>query len=925
LRLGRKTLALALLLVAIDPHSGAGAEHERREQGPQRVPFEEFVRRAHLREQAALLGTSPGFEAFSAGGLEWTFLGPQPLLSDYWSAGDPVSGRVSAVMVDPRDSNRVYIAAAQGGVWKSSDGGGSWTPLTDQLSSLASGALACDPVNPDIIYYGTGEQHLSGDSFYGDGVFRSTDQGLTWSQIGSRVATGSYIARIAVHAANPETLFVASSRGLVRTTNGGASWSATLQVWCTDLAVAAASPNRLFAAGYGSGVHRSTDAGATWTKLGGGLPVSGFFRINLAIAPSNPSVVYASFVTGNGGLLGMYRTTNGGDTWSLLPATPDYLGSQGWYDNCLVVDPANADVCYAGGVYPYGPGTQGVIVTTNGGASWTDITFDAFGNALHPDQHHMTFGPDGRLWVANDGGVWKRSASGEWLPRNAGLAITQFYTVGLHPTDPLEMLGGTQDNGTARYQGSIGWPQLIAGDGGPVAYEWDSPEIFYSTYVRLNPVDRWNAGAYDFDATGPWRIDGDPADWCNGPLEVDPNTANTLWAGTHRMWKSTDSGASWTDLSGDIAGGGVLLSLALRKGSPNLAYCGSSTGMVRFTGDGVTWFARNAGIPAEPVTDIAIDPTDPIVAFLSVDAANGGRVFRTTSYGVTWQNVTGNLPGDRRGLSLEVDFRAPQPRLYLGTDYGVYASLDGGATWTRASDGLPNLAVYDLAIDPVNDYLVAATHGRGMWRSSIDATPPDVAVTSANGSEAWAVGLVRHITWVAEDAVGVDSVTVQLSRNGGASWPETLAHGIPNSGDLPWTVTGPASAAGRLRVRAYDPIGNIGEDESNHSFSIVLPPVAVENAVGISDVALLPIAPNPGRAPFTIRFELPAAADVGLDVFDAAGRRVRSLAPGRHEAGLHANTWNGLDDQGRPLGDGVYWVRLHAGGVERARRFVLLR
>ncbi|MGE3472700.1 MAG: WD40/YVTN/BNR-like repeat-containing protein [Vicinamibacterales bacterium] len=666
------------------------------------------------------------------GTLQWQPLGPRPITNEYWSGGANASGRVSAVAVDPTDANTAYAAAAGGGVWKTTDGGQSWTPLTDQLSSLASGALALDPSAPSTILYGTGEQHYSADSLYGDGLFRSFDGGASWAKIGLKADVGNYIARVGL---SPGTLHVCSDRGYVRSVNDGATWTAFTPggvAWCNDLVRSAQAPLVLFAGFYGSGVYKSIDDGASWSQLGGGLPTTGFQRVNLAIADSNASVVYASFIAASGSLAGMYKTTNGGATWTRLTATPNYVCTQGWYDNGMAVSPSNPDVVYAGGVFSYCSG--GIARTTNGGTSWTYVTVGTNGSQVHPDQHYFTFGPDGTLWVGADGGVWKTATAGaSWVNLNQGLDTALFYTVGVHTTDGNFLVAGTQDNGSVQYQGAQAWPQVIGGDGGPVAVEWSNPSRYFTTYVRMSPLYRWlRPLASQGTVTGPWS--SDRASWANGPLVVDPNLATTLLAGTHRVWQTTNSGTNWTAISGDLTAGGFLRALAIAPLDSNVIYSGSSDGFVYATFNrGATWLPRSTGLPAfQTISDIVASPTDPQTAYLSVDRSSGGRLYRTTDGGQTWIDTTGSLPAGVRAMSLAIDFASAA--WFVGTDYGIYASRDGGETWVPESVNLPSVAVYDVQIDSANGLVVAATHGRGMWRAALSGgmtlTPPPLTPAS---------------------------------------------------------------------------------------------------------------------------------------------------------------------------------------------------
>ncbi len=672
--------------------------------------------------------------------LSWTNLGPQPVEDEYWSGNADASGRICAVLVDPDDSNIIYIAGAQGGVWKSIDNGVNWMPLTDHLSSLSSGDLAFDPFDSDIIYYGTGELHYASTCVYGDGLFKTTDGGTSWTKIASASTVGSYIPRIIVKPTASDTLHLATDLGYLRSTDSGANWTLVMDYdHCNDLAISPVAPNVVFAAIRSDGIYKSINDGASFVKLAGGLPTSGFGRINMAISPSNPLVLYASFVdASSGGLYGMYKTTDGGTNWTHLTNTPNYLRSQGWFDNCIIIHPTNTLICYAGGVFPFGVGDYGMIKTVDGGANWTDITIGSTGqgtnNQLHPDHHCLAIESDGTLWVGCDGGLWKTTDGGaNWINRNHNLGLTQFYTVAVHPTDSNFLVGGTQDQGAARFDGSLGWPQLNAGDGGPCAVEWDSPNIYYTTYVFLDPLYKWNNGVYQGIVTGPWS--GDRASWCNGALVVDQNQANTLLAGTYRVFRTTNSGTNWTNISGDLTGGsGHLRSLAVANGASNTIYSGSSNGRVYVTTDASTWNLRNSGLPSSPIPDIVLNPSDWQEAYLCVYRSSGGRVFHTANAGVSWTDITGDLPDGLRGMSLALHFTMP-PTLYLGTDYGVYSTSNGGTNWVEDSSGLPSMEIYGLGLDRANNLLVASTHGRGMYRASLPENFSKTCVLDHSGDE----------------------------------------------------------------------------------------------------------------------------------------------------------------------------------------------
>ncbi len=656
----------------------------------------------------------------------WTFLGPQPVANEPWS-GSNVSGRVTSIAIDPTNNLVVYVTGAQGGVWKTTDGGTTWSPMTDGLSSLASGYIAIDPNNNLTLYYGTGELHYCGDCFYGDGLFKSTDGGTTWTKIATTTQVGTRIAKIVVNPLNSNNIFVAGNYGLIVSADGGTTWSTVLSGYCDDVEIDPVNSNNVYASLWGQGIYKSTDGGSTWTQLSGGLPTTGFTRIEIAIAPTNPLVLYASFASTSYTLLGLYKSTDGGATWTQLTNTPDYLNPQGFYDHCIIVDPTNENVVYAGGVYPY-PGSSyyGLVMTTDGGATWTDITLASDGTKLHPDMQTLAISSNGELWVGTDGGVWKTTSPGTtWTNLNSTLGITQFYTIGLHPTRSDSMLGGTQDNGTPVYSGSLTWNEVSSGDGGPCLFDWYDPGYYFTTYVKLQNIYEYYNGAYQADIAGPWVSLGDRASWANGPFVMDPVNHNIMYVGTYRVWKTSDYGSTWTAISGDLtAGSGVLLSLAVAPSNTSVIYTGSSDGYVYKTTDGgTTWTQIDGGLfGSSQVTDIVVNPTNSLEIYLSLDASSGSRVYMTSDGGTTWNDLTGTLPAGLRGLSLAVDFLPTVPQIYLGTDYGVYFTSDNGATWSLVGPGLPNLAIYELKIDTANNYVVAASHGRGVWRTQVIST-----------------------------------------------------------------------------------------------------------------------------------------------------------------------------------------------------------
>ncbi|MDY7110515.1 MAG: hypothetical protein SYC29_17935 [Planctomycetota bacterium] len=644
--------------------------------------------------------------------LTWELLGPRPITGEYWSGYEDASGRVVGLAPHPIDPDICYIASASGGVWKTIDGGANWTPLTDELSNLNHGAIALDPSDPETVYVGTGE-YTTGSN--GDGIFRSTDGGVNWERIGSDGMIGSRFTGIAVDPTNPDVIHITTNFGYLRSDDWGQSWTMRKQGSASALALNPLDPMIVYIGRHNDGVYRSTDGGDTWTRLSNGLPDSGVSRILLGLSASNPDVIYTAMASGSG-VEGTYRSINGGDTWTRLNNTPNFAYPQAWYDMYITVDPTDPYTVYCGGVSPI-YAEAGIIKSTDGGQSWTEISAGANGGQTHPDHHYMAFGPDGTIWEGNDGGVWKSTDGGlSWINTNATLTVTQNYNVGGNPLDDAQVMGGTQDNGSIeRVEDSLEWPQVIGGDGGFLAYDSDDPNIKYTTYVRLS-VQRWIYGDLTY-ITGPWG--DDPRNFI-APLVMDPNDSHTLLGGTNRVWRTNDApgDANWTAIStSEVGAGGTLNAIAVAVGASDTIYTGSSTGDVYVTTDASNWHNRSTGLPNGNISDIVLNPGDPANAYVSYRNTYGSRVFRTDDYGMNWTDITGDLAFGAGATALAVDWRFDPPGLYIGTGAGVWSSTDGGTTWIKDENDLPNVNVGDLQIDTQRDTLIAGTYGRGTWRA----------------------------------------------------------------------------------------------------------------------------------------------------------------------------------------------------------------
>lgn len=648
--------------------------------------------------------------------LVWEFVGPEPILDEYWSGNAPATGRVVGIAPHPTIANICYIAAASGGLWSTINGGQTWTPLSATMNTHNCGAIALDPTNPNILYLGTGEYQTGSP---GDGLYRVDINAGTWVRIGTASQVGNSISGIAVDPLDPQVIHVTGTRGYVRTTNGGATWTLGISGSCSSLALNTTDPNIVYAARNGDAIYRSPNKGQNFTKRNTGIDNTPVRRIVIAISKTSPSTLYAAFVDSSNGLQGFYSTNTEGDTWTKKAGTPDFPYPQGSYDLFVGVDPTNANRVFAGGVDPR-YADAGVIRSIDGGNTWDEISAGPAGGQLHPDHHVIAFGP-GVIWEGSDGGIQKSLDGGEsWINLNNTLAITQNVQLALNPIDSEMMATGTQDNGTiGRIQGDNKWNGLVSGDGGFLAFDHEDPSIFYSTYVYLTTF-RITDTTFD-DITGPW--DGDLRRFYS-PLVMDPNNAKILCGGTTRVWRTTDATAasvSWTPLSSDLFGGsGTLNAIAIAKGDSNTIYAGGSNGRIFVTNNLTTWNERSSGVPNNTVMDIVIDPTNPAIAYAAF-AATGAvpRVMRTVDSGETWTDLSGDLPVGAGARSLAVYFKSNPPKIIMGSGAGYYISDDDGVTWTHNGTEFPNVQLADLRIDEENDVLVAGTYGRGVWRTPL--------------------------------------------------------------------------------------------------------------------------------------------------------------------------------------------------------------
>lgn len=812
-----------------------------------------------LRDRAASLGGG----ARKAAATAWTPAGPRN-----------IGGRMTDIVADPANPSVVWAGAASGGVWKSTDAGATWAPVFDGYGSLSVGALAMSPADPAVVYAGTGEANPGGGSvaYGGDGVWKTTDGGATWAQLG--LVESRYIGRIVIDPADPSRLFVAATgdlfsksaeRGVYRSTDAGASWSLVHFVsdstGCIDLAIDPANPSRIFAAmwerirqpstrrygGVTSGIWRSEDGGDTWTLLTNGLPAAATRpgRIGIAVAPSSPATVYAIYADEVGEFAGFYRSTDSGASWARRIDTDlvngNFYSTYGWWFGRIWIHPANAQIVWADGVELY--------KTTNGGDAWTNAN-----GIMHADQHAQWIQPSNpnMMWRGNDGGMYRSTDGGTSWTHVVTIPNSQFYTCEAHVSQPLRAHGGLQDNGTWRapIAGGLDWEELpVGGDGFFVNVDINTTSRIYAEY-QYGALRRSTNGGSNFSSATSGISGLDRKNW-NTPVVMDPSSfgapQTTLYYGANRLYRSTNSAASWSAASGDLSDGapgtngvtyGTITTIALAPSSAQTIYVGTDDANVWVTTNGgASWTKIDGALPERWVTRVAVHPVDPAVAYATLSGFREddplAHVFRTTDRGTTWSDISGDLP-DAPANDIIVD-PVETSRLYVATDVGVFFTQNGGASWLPLGSGIADGAVITdldyIAVDP--PLLYAATYGRSMYFIDV------------------------------ESAIPVD---------------------VPAGGE----IAGGASA-------------------------------------GEGAIDFVAAAPSPTTAGATIRFQLTRPARARIEIVNTSGERVATLAEGPFSAGPHVVSWDGAGADGRRVASGVYFSRVEADGRSLSRKLIVAR
>lgn len=696
------------------------------------------------------------------GGINFRSIGPTAM-----------SGRISDIEVDPKSQWVVYIGTASGGVYKSTGGGVEWTPIFDNAGPGSIGDVEVSDADSNVVWVGTGESSNRNSVGWGDGLYKSLDAGKTWTKVG--LDSTQQIARIITHPTNKDICWVAAigplwsageDRGVYMTTDGGKTWNKTLYVdentGAMDLAIDSKNPNVLYAGMYerrrfpwtfrsggkNGGIFKSTDGGKSWKKLEGGLPTGMIGKIGLSVYAKNPNIVYAIVEAEKGAKPeedknGIYRSDDAGKTWKRMGTH----SSRPFYYHEIMVDPNDDTIVYSM--------STNMMRSTDSGKTWR-----AMQNAIHVDYHAIWIDPNDSnvIWVGNDGGAAVTYDKGVTWKHMSHIVACQFYALGFDMATPYWVYGGLQDNQSwggptiSRFREGIPnweWINLGGGDGFHVQADWlDNETVYYES--QGGAINRRNKRTGENKGIQPRAPQGETPNRFNWstPIVMSPHNPRIIWMGAQRLFKTVDRGDNWKMVSGDLTTNDpkkmapmegltpektgaeqhcTIITIAESPIKPDVVWVGTDDGLVHFTlNGGVEWTnvsANWSGVPKNTwVSRVTASKYKLERCYVSFDGHRTGDfkpyVLVTEDMGKTWTSLSSTLPSGSVYVIKEDPVN--ENILYLGTEFGLFASLDRGQTWTPWKSNLPVVAVHDLAVHPRERELILATHGRGMWIAPVE-------------------------------------------------------------------------------------------------------------------------------------------------------------------------------------------------------------
>ncbi len=717
----------------------------------------------------------------------WVPAGPIDLVPS--TASEPIHdlGRLNCIAFHPGDANTFWVGAPQGGIWKTTDGGQNWMPLGDNLPVMRISDIAVDPTNPDVMYICLGDYgymalfnvYTARATHYGLGVYKTTDGGETWEPTGLTFTlledVESLMRRVFINPENTSELIAAGVSGIYKSADAGETWTQVSDEFVWDFEQEPGNYQVIYATTFEHinsicGVMKSADFGQTWEFLNTGIPATdSVVRIEVCIAPSDNNYVYAACSGYDDAFYAFYQSTDAGGSWQMVSDSSqiNIFGqingdhniklAQASYDLWVMVDEYNPEVVYSGAMNIWGSG--------NGGESWDicSMGLDWFGESIHFDHHYVRKNPlDNKIYFCGDGGLFRTDSlvigdshlfdscylgnylypdcyqfETQWENLSGGLAITEFYRLGLSFNNPGYVIAGSQDNCVFFKNAADEWINITQGDGMESMLHPNNPDVLYASN-QFGVMYKSTNGGQNMSTnpiTIPMLVAEGAGVWVT-PFQMDQNQPQTLYAGFRNVWKSISSGASWTKISNFSNMPGQIQPLpiwdmALCPANPDVIYVSKQPYPAAFLGlQGELWRTTDGGGNWEEITasaflnsanyinDIAV-AENPDKAYVVLSGfSNTRKVFVTVDGGQSWENISGSLP-NIPVTSIVYQLGSAFDDLYVGTDLGVFYKNDEMDDWELFSDNLPNVVVNELEIDYTDSRLYAATYGRGIWYADL--------------------------------------------------------------------------------------------------------------------------------------------------------------------------------------------------------------
>jgi hypothetical protein len=674
----------------------------------------------NFQEYQDYLATQTNQDASTANNGYWTSLGPTSYTwGNGWNGG---IGRLNCIAFHPSNSSVFWVGGPSSGLWKTTNGGSSWTCLTDGMPVIGVSGIAVNYNNTNIMYILTGDG--DGGDTYSIGVLKSTDGGDTWNATGLSYTIYDNIRgyKLLMHPTNSSILFVVSTDGIFRTADAGTTWTEVQNGSFRDIEFKPGDPTIVYASGQTS-FWKSTNSGTSFTQISSGVPTTAT-RIAIGVTPDDPTYVYllTGPATATGVFKGVYRSTNSGTSFSSRSTTPNILGysstgndnkHQTTYDLAIAVRRTDAEDVMIGGINTW--------VSTNGGTNWTITSmWDNTGGIgyTHADIHNLEINPlNNYLYCVSDGGCFRSTDFGStWTDLSSGLAITQWYRIAGYQANVNLLIGGTQDNGSNKWTGTSNMLHVLGADGMDCMIDHSNSNILYNSTQDGGLAKSTNGGTSYTDI----QPAGSTGSWVT-PYVMSPGNSSIIYGGYDDVYKSTNGGASWSNMGVDGRG-----AMAIGTSNTSRVYASNGSTIYRSDDAASTWTNISAGLPGVTITFIAVNPDNSLEVYVTLGGyTSGQKVYRSTNGGSAWTNISGTLPNiPTNCIAFEDTDGSPANAVYVGNDIGIFYRDADHSDWVPFRNGLPTVPVFDLEINNAANVITAATYGRGLWRSELYTSCP---------------------------------------------------------------------------------------------------------------------------------------------------------------------------------------------------------